>query len=314
MNDLCIYVFSFNRGQFLLNCLHSIETCAPGIRVCIIDDNSTDSYTKSVLADIKKQYFVEKNSNEEDVELKTGGLSGAMKFAMQMAKRDDVKLAIFIQDDMQFVRHLKDSDIKGYFEYFESVPNAIQISTTFIRELSRDSFSEDYDTSKNDHAYIRFQNREHGKSSFSDTGVFSVSKFFDLFQNFEIGEGANSEKARNLGLVCGRAIYPNMCWLPYPRSFRGKKRSLKHMVFEKFGRSGFYPIDIMTNKQEVYFLERDRSVLPIMERFLSAPKSPRKDIWSTGGGEYNFVCYGGKLSKIFNTARSIKKFLYGLKR
>ncbi len=309
MNDVCIYVFSYNRGKFLLNCLRSIEACAPGIRVCILDDNSTDNYTKSVLGNLAQHYAVVENTNETHAEIKTGGLSGAMNIAMMMAKKECVKLAVFIQDDMQFVRRLDDGEIKSYYSYFDSVPNSMQISTAFIRELSGDTFHEDYDTSKNAHAYIRLEARERGKSSFSASGVFSVDRFHDLFHNFDVGEGANSAKARSLGLVCGRAIYPNMCWLPYPLSYRGKKKTFKHNVFEKLGRSGFYPIDLMTPEQEAAFLARDRNIPPIMERFLFAPNAPRHDIWSTGGGEYNFVCYGGLSSKLFIGARVAKSWL-----
>lgn len=307
--DFIIFVFSYNRGEFLENCIKSIELCASGVPVIIIDDRSTDADTLSVLRRLEMQYKVVLNDNAKDVEHKTGGLSGAMNKAMKIALKQGAEFALFIQDDMQFVRRLSQRDLREYSEYFSSTPNSIQLSTAFIRELSADTFEEDYEISEKAHAYLRKPNCERGKSSFSDTGVFHVRRFHELYHSFEVGEGGNSEKARGLGLVCGRSINPNICWLPYPNSYRGKQRSFQHRFFEYFGRSGFHPIEIMTEDEETRFLGRHPSIAPVMERFLSSPNSPRRDIWSTGGGEYNFVCYGGVFSRIFVGMRSFKKFL-----
>lgn len=310
-DQTAIVVFSFNRGAFLSNAISSIEACAPDLPVIIIDDNSTDPQTRGILSDLAQTYRVINNAQSAISEHKTGGLYGAMNAAMQIAAHDGYETVIFIQDDMQFVRRVTKHDHDMYRAYFSEVPNSIQLATTFVRQLSADSFLDDRDISRRAYAYIRRPERERGKSSFSATGVFSVSRFFAMFDSFESGEGPNSRKARDLGLVCGRAIFPNMCWLPYPTSFRGKKRSLKHRIFEYFGHSGYHPIELMSAEAEAAFLARDPHIVPIMEHFLHAPDAPRQDIWSTGGGEYNFAAYGSLPAKLFKTARTIK---HGLKR
>jgi len=303
--SLCIFVFSFNRGIFLENCISSIEQCAPGVKTVIIDDNSTDPDAIEKLGSLSEKYQVIRSFTEQ-AEMKTGGLYGNMNHAIKLACEWGYSYSIFIQDDMQLVRQIKKNDIVRIDDYFERVPNSIQVSTTFIRTLSATDFLDEHFINQKAHAYIRHTNKEKGKSNFSASGVFHVERFHNIFGSFEVGEGINSEKARKLGLICGRAIYPFMCWLPYPESYRGKRKDMKHKFFEYFGHSGYYPIECMADESVTEFLNRDPHILPIMEHYLSAPTAPRADVWSTGGGEYNFVCYGGILALFFKEIRSIK--------
>lgn len=304
--DLNFYVFSFNRGRFLNNCINSIRNCAPGSPIIIIDDNSDDPDTKHFISLHRKTCEVLFNNRESEFEKKTGGLAGCMNLAMRHAKEIGAPYVVFIQDDMQMVRSLKEDDMGLIKDYFSHVPGSIQISTSFIRRLSMDTFSMDHVVNIEAGAYIRKGVAERGKSNFSDTGVFDVNRFHETFKVFCVGEDKNSEKARSLGLTCGRSIYPFMCWLPYPVSHRGKKRGWRHRFFEKFGRSGFYPIRVMSGQERNSFVVRDAFDYPVMEEYLCSPSSPRSDIWSTGGGEYNFLAFNGVAAKIFRVMRIFK--------
>ena len=312
MTKTAIYVFSFNRPKFLKNCIHSIENLADSLPMVIIDDCSDDPDISRLLTDISGRYSVIANSRINQREYKTGGLAGCMNIAMEHARENNFRFAIFIQDDMQFVRRLEKSDITRIEDFFSHVPNSMQVSTNFIRELSASNFLSKNYINRDAHAYIRHPVKERGKSSFSDTGVFHVQRFHEFFESFGVGEGNNSEKARRLGLTCGRAFHPFMCWLPYPESYRGKRKGFKHLFFEYFGRSGYYPIEFMSDGCVAEFLNRDPDMLPVMERYLSAPTVPRADVWSTGGGEYNFVCYNGVAAKVFRAIRAIKRRIQGV--
>ncbi|HIP01438.1 MAG TPA: glycosyltransferase [Marinobacter salarius] len=311
-DSLIVFVFSFNRGRFLLNCIKSIDSFLDGFEVVIVDDESTDKDTQNVLAAVSKRHRVLKNDGVGEYEEKTGGLAGSMNMAMAYAAERGYEYALFIQDDMQLVRPVLNEDFSNISSYFDKIINTIQLSSTFVRKLSSGDFLNKYDIRDSASAYIRIEGSERGKSNFSATGVFSVSRFHRLFGRFEVGEAKNSAKAISLGLTCGRSIYPFMCWLPYPSSFRGKKKNLKHRFFEHFGRSGFYPIKQMSDTEVETFLRRNPSYIPVMEEFLYSPSSPRHDVWSTGGGEYNFLGYGGALSKLFLAAKSTKKLMRDL--
>lgn len=307
MKKLAIYVFSYNRARFLQHCLRTVEECCPGFTICIVDDDSTDLETVTLLKRLSVSYEVISNGDKNQAEHKTGGLAGCMNTAMLHARENEVRSALFIQDDMQMVRKLLPEDFQRITDYFQRVPNTIQVSSTFVRLLSAEQFLGKHSVKLDAHAYIRQKWEERGKSSFSATGVFDVERFHRLYSSFEVGEGNNSDKARRLGLVCGRSIYPFMCWLPYPESYRGKRKDMKHKFFEYFGRSGFYPIELMSDESVAELFNRDPHTLPIMERYLSAPTSPRADIWSTGGGEYNFAAYGSFAAKIYKFLRYGKR-------
>jgi glycosyltransferase involved in cell wall biosynthesis len=304
-----VYIFSFNRGNYLQNCIRSLEDCAPDLPVTIIDDNSDDKNTLKVLQELSERYTIIRNDPIDMKEEKTGGLYGNMNLAMQEAKNNEYEYVLFIQDDMQMVRDFCEVDVQYIKSYFYSKKNSIQLVTTFIRTLSKDGFLKKYYLDHSKSAYIRKKEFEKGKSNFSAIGVFSVQRFFDLFEKFEIGEVVNSNKARNLGLVYGFYIYPFMNWLPYPISFRGKKRKLLHYLLEKIGNSGFYPIEKMTKEQQQAFFQRYPNEIPVMEKYLQSPTSPRSDVWSTGGGEYNIIARGGFPAKLLKIAKEIKGFI-----
>ena len=306
----CTFVFSFNRGVFLENCLNSIESCLAGAKTVIIDDNSTDPETLETLSELSKRFEVI-HPQAAETEIKTGGLYANMNYAMDIANSIGSPYALFIQDDMQLVRKIDASDFRRISSYFQEIPNSFQISTSFIRQLSVKDFFKDHFLDLKSGSYIRRRDRERGKSNFSAAGVFDVERFHNIYGSFEIGEGKNSERAQQLGLVCGRSITPFMCWLPYPNSYRGRARNMKHRFFEYFGRSGYYPIELMSDLSTAEFLNRDPMILPVMEHYLLSPSAPRNDIWSTGGGEYNFDCYDGFAARVFRALKRSRRLIRG---
>lgn len=309
--DMIVFVFSFNRGPFLANCVNSLRTAAIASPVVIFDDNSDDSDTLEVLQQLGADYEIVKADNSLAHEFRTGGLSGMMMQALLIAQQRGYRYALFIQDDMQFVRRLTPGDYDRVAHYFAAVGNSFQLSTNFIRSLSCDDVETNCVFDADAGAYIRKPEQERGKSSFSDTGILHVERYFALFHPFEVGEPSNSRKARERGLVLGKSPYPFMCWLPYPTSYRGKKKSFAHAMFETLGRSGFYPIRFMSDPEAKAFLQRPPHDLPVMERFLVAPDNPRADRWSTGGGEYNLLAYGGLAARAFRLVRDTKRWLSG---
>lgn len=299
------YVFSFNRGEFLENCLKSFRTCAPDIKVTVIDDNSTDPHTIDVLSRLQDEIQVIQPQNAQ-TETKTGGLYGNMNAALEIAHEANLKYVLFIQDDMQLVRSLRSIDFEMIENFFEFNRNVVQYQTCFRRRdtserLGRLAF---LDASKT--AFFLPDDVEGGKDNFSATGIFHVSRMKERLDKFVIGEGANSERCRDLGIKKGLSSYPFMNWLPYPRSFRGKKRSATHSAVEYFGGAGFHPITIMQDSKIDSFLDKKASAVPVAEEWLSAPTAPRQDYWSTGGGEYNLVARGGFLALAVKTRKNYR--------
>lgn len=307
---IAAYVFSFNRGEFLENCLKSFRTCAPGIKVTVLDDNSTDPHTIEVLSRLQDEVQVIQPQNGQ-TETKTGGLYGNMNAALEIVHEANLKYALFIQDDMQLVRSLRSVDFEMIASFFEFNTNAIQYQTCFRRRntsarLEKLAF---LDASKT--AFFLPDGAEEGKDNFSATGIFHVSRVKERLDKFVIGEGANSERCRDLGIKLGIASYPFMNWLPYPPSFRSKKRNTVHRALEHLGGAGFHPIEPMPSMTRESLLNKDPELIPIAEDWLSAPSAPRHDYWSTGGGEYNLLARGGVPATAFRTLRWAKRRIVG---
>jgi hypothetical protein len=274
-----------------------------------MDDDSDDAHTIAILRSLSSQAEVHGNSSSAKPDFKTGGLSGLMVQALQMARDRGAKYALFIQDDMQLVRAISDDDMLMVERFFDQTPNSFILSTNFIRRLSLSDMSNNTALDAAGLSYNRLPHLEGGKSSFSDTGIYHVDRYFSLFHPLLDSEAENSGKARALGLVLGNYAYPFMCWLPYPISYRARKKGLKHVIFETLGRSGYYPIETMSPDMVNGLLTRPPSQFPVMEEYLHSPQNPRHDRWSTGGGEYNFLAYGGLASKLFRLAKKGKQAL-----
>lgn len=307
------YVFSFNRGEFLENCIKSIQTCAPGTRVTILDDNSTDSYTLAVLSALQNGVRIILPQNDQ-TETKTGGLYGNMNVALEIAEESKCEYALFIQDDMQLVRPLQPVDLEMIQSFFELNTKAIQYQTCFRRRDTCDRLKQIAFLDASKTAFLLPDYAEEGKDNFSATGVFHIRRVKECLGSFAVGEGANSKLCREIGIKKGLASYPFMNWLPYPSSFRGKKRSFSHSVIERLGGAGFHPIEIMSNEEADILLGKDPNLIPVAEDWLSAPTAPRQYSWSTGGGEYNLVARGGIPAFAFKKFKNFSRLMSRLKR
>lgn len=308
--SLNIFVFSFNRGIFLENCLTSIERCAGELQTIIIDDGSTDPETIKALSKLSEKYEVI-YPKEGQGERKTGGLYGNMNHAMALSRQRGFKRVLFLQDDMQLVRKLKQQDFDLIDRFFLVNKNCIQLQTCFRRSETKENLEAAcyVDTSKT--ALLVYDEMESGKDNFSATGIFDVGRSRDLIGSFVVGEGANSTLCRAKGIKKAYSLYPFMNWLPYPPSYRGKVRSFAHRIVERLGGSGFHPIEYMTETDVGSFINRNPLSIPVAESWLTSKTSPRDDRWSTAGGEYNLVARGGFWGNAFTFLLQFKRSVRG---
>jgi len=308
---LPIFLFSFNRGRFLKNCLQSIELAAPNSPVTIIDDDSDDPETLRILESAACQHDVIQPHDRRLSESKTGGLYNNLNLAINLMRDRKNVRALFLQDDMQFVRRLTQKDIRIIDAYFAANPTAIQMQTCFIRREDEARFRERGRVDASATSLIIPPDLQRGKDTFSAVGVFDASRVAERLGSFEAGEGRNNITARRAGIVMGRAIFPFINWLPYPISHRDRSRGIAHGVMEWVGGAGYHPIAMMTADEEVDFLSRSPDVLPIAERFLRAPTAPRHDRWSTAGGEYHLLARGGWRAAAFRSLLATKRAIFG---
>ncbi|WP_226668108.1 glycosyltransferase family 2 protein [Microbulbifer aggregans] len=257
-----VFVFSYNRGPFLENCIQSIETCAPHCRLTVIDDGSDDPETRRVLADVATRHQVIDKTAETGHKL--GGLYANMQAAYEMAGDDE--LICFLQDDTQMVRHLSEADIQALRESFEQQPDLGFISPAFVRGFSlRKPANRDFRFDQERGFWFWYPGKRSTGTWFSALLIANTARLRQVGWDFEVGESVNNRKAAELFCRMARMRAPFSMWLPNGRAYRGKQKSLALRFGEWSRRCGLYPLEIMT-AAEVDALQAGQSPkLPVAE-------------------------------------------------
>lgn len=312
MKNRC-YVFSYNRGYFLENCLASLERFTTDFfDLVIIDDGSTDQKTVDVLKKYSQQCKIFFPKKAEGY-LKTGGLYKNMNFALQDAQTNKVDFALFIQDDMQVVRKICKKDMERVQIFFNQNLDSAQLYTCFLKKCNKKWDDENtlLDISKN--AYFRPIDGPR-RSSFSAIGLINVQRFMKIFGKLKQSEHHNDIMGREKKLKMGLYVYPFMMWLPFPISYRGGKRSFYHRIKEVIAKSGFYPYEEMSMLSQDRLFHRSLEHRPYAEDFLSCPPVQYMKQWSFTGVNYAFVEMGGWRSVLGIRLTWIEKRISKIKR
>jgi len=300
-NNIHIYVFSFNRGRYLENCLKSIQICIPESSITIIDDQSSDGLTLDVLARLSQTCEVvtlEKDKFDD----KTGGLYTNMNYAMYDVIKRKVKYVLFIQDDMQLVRPVTNSDLQRVDSFFECNSSSVQYYPCFFKSsnmLNPDHWQLD----ESGTAYLQDINLPY--SGFSAVGIFHVGRFINSFGELNNIERDIDKKARMKGIQKGYAAYPFMMYLPFPISYRNRKRSFLHKFSERLAGAGFYPIQLLEGTQSKRLFDRNPMDFPFAEEFLIVEGLNSKTKWTFVGGVSALHNQGGYRSIIGRFLRLI---------
>lgn len=272
-------VFSFNRAEFLTNCLLSLEQCAPHIPVTVFDDNSTDPATLAVLADIRRRasenallQLVQPSVQSVDLaggQSKHGGLYNNMQLALDSLSDDT--LMCTLQDDMQLVRPLMVADITGIQAYFDVAPDRTFLHQAFIKASELRRSQVEYDAV--DDTYILRRDKRSAGCFYSDICIAHVGRLRAARWKFMPRESLNEKQAREKFATMAYLANPFVAWLPAAPAWRGKQRTLALRLGEKRQRCGFYPFVSMTDEESLVFCARDRTVLPVAERYLRLDSS-----------------------------------------
>lgn len=261
---LHFWVFSYNRGVFLRNCIDSINACAPNATVSVYDDNSTDQETREILDIIAQTHQVVKPNADGD-ESKHGGLYANMQAAFTSSQTSDY--IVFLQDDTQLVRLIQPEDFQAIDDYFTD-PKAGFLQPAFIRGINkkRDASRTRYDASKSVFYVDRF-NRSAG-AFYSDIVITKPERLRSVNWRFLTGESANETQAREHFNQMGYMANPIAAWLPNVPAFRGKSQTWALRRAHQISKSGYYPFKIMDQAQVSSLRTRVASTIPYAENFL----------------------------------------------
>ena len=259
-------IFSFNRGEFLQNCIDSIRLCAPGCAVTVWDDNSTDEFTREVLATLARGdnpvNVRQPDLDDSGDRSKHGGLYNNLQSACQSVKDSD--LICCIQDDMQLVRPVSADEIAGWNRLLQDGIHRGFIQPAFLKAVSAGIEFVDL---KNAY-HVNRQHRSAG-AWYSDVFMTSARLLRETGWRFKHRESHNEQQAR---LHFDQMVYlknPFVAWLPGAPAWRGKRRTWAMRYAEKTRRCGFYPLQILSADDTRHFCARSPELLPLAESYLS---------------------------------------------
>jgi glycosyltransferase involved in cell wall biosynthesis len=275
---LIFFVFSYNRGPHLKNCVESIERCAPGSEIVVYDDRSDDPETKRILDEIARRHEVRSGTDRT-----SGDQHGALYANMQRAIESvaDDRILFFIQDDTQLVRPLTGDDTDFIREYFRKHIRAGFLSPVFQKRITRPSTLDRlrYNPDRGVYNYEYRSRKKVAGVYYSDVSITMSGRLRESNWKFIAGEYANERQARENFLEMGYLYAPFVMWLPNPPAYRNKKKSLAFRIAEKINKAGFYPYKTMPETDIARLKSRPPSQVPIAEDFLEVGVPGLKTPW-----------------------------------
>ena len=270
-----LFVFSYNRGRYLRNCIESIRRHAAHLPVTVIDDGSSDPEVAGVLQEYADHLRVVRSTDAIRGHY-LGGLYPNMNHAIDVASSD---IALFIQEDMQLVRDFTKGDVEHARCFFERYPNSLELHNCFFKRThgprDRCGMEIDWDVP----VYFRSADAK-GSKYFSAVGLFNVYRIRETgfrFSNFESGNDARiAEFADRMGI----APYPSMMWLPFAQTSKFRGKGILQRYAEWKTGAGFFPYSAMTDGEVARLFSRDIQYVPIAEEWLSPIDMRYREIWN----------------------------------
>ncbi len=261
-----ICLFSYNRGQYLDNCIQSIERCAPQAQLIIFDDHSNDAHTLDVLEKHRAKYTVIQPDQSKVTAGKFGGLYNNMQDAIDYFSGDE--LVLFIQDDMQMVREIDADDVADIDAFFANNPKAAFLHPAFLRGSNRARDVQTTQWHEESGCYYRHNAKQSAGVGFSAIFFTRVKRLHDAHWHFEPKEKINDGHAQAQFGKMGFMAHPVCAWLPNVPVYRGKTKTLALKIAEKARQCGYYPFSIMSPAQSAAFKQRGLDHLPVAEDYL----------------------------------------------
>ncbi|GGC83324.1 glycosyltransferase family A protein [Marinobacter halophilus] len=275
---MIFFVFSYNRGPHLRNCIESIETCAPGHKIFVYDDASNDPETQQVLKYIAQRHEVRTRDDK-----KSGDQHGALYTNMQRAIEsvEEKTLICFLQDDTQLVRKIDDQDLDFLESHFEKFPNAGFLAPVFQKQITRQRTLDRFVYCEDRGVYVceHRSKKQVAGVYYSDISITRSDRLRSVNWKFVPGEFENEQQAKQNFLEMGYLFVPFAMWLPNPPAYRNKKKSFSFQLAEFVNKAGFYPFRIMENKNVEKLRSRPKNQVPIAEDYLTVAVDGLRSPW-----------------------------------
>jgi hypothetical protein len=273
---LDVYIFSFNRGILLHHALLSALKVLPFDNITIVDDGSTDPMTVDLLSSAAALGVRVFNAAKE--RRIQGGSRGGLRANMQLVINEIARggqLALFMQDDMQFVRHISADDIAWLNSKISEDGDGAFVAPYF---LIWDSETAARKVELADGHY----HFTHSMRGMTDVVVANIDRLRNARFSYAEDEKNSSQRAISVFGPMAVSPYPFVAFLPCPRSYRFGYRPLSHKLWEYFT-TGFFPFTFMTRDDVSALFGRSMKELPLARNWLRMENAAPAGRWKYMG-------------------------------
>jgi len=208
-------VLSYNRADYLLNCVKSTQEIFKYGDTIIVDDNSTDVSTITALKKLEESIPVLRPSKDLSYgKTKHGHMYYNMDAALKYAIENNYTYIQFIQDDCQFVWHDELFEEK-VTNIYNNEPNTSMVENLFFNINGKENIPNET------RVFKKTLTGNRNKRGYLDIGIWKVSILKSTRFSFGNGnEKSNSLWWRKEGFVSHRLLTPSQCHVPEPPTFR----------------------------------------------------------------------------------------------
>jgi hypothetical protein len=260
------FVFSYNRGEFLNNCVDSIRRHAPDSQITVVDDHSTDPATRACLAALPDNVrLLQPDTRNQG---RHGGLYVNMQAALEQAGSRDIVL--FLQEDMQLVRTLTIDDEVYVRDFFRHYPEAAFLNPVFLKGMRSRRDRRITRLAEGFPAYFREYpgKRHHVGLSYADVVMAHAGRLKQANWRFEVGEICNADRAARQFGKMGFMAHPLVMFLPQVPVYRGKQKSWAVGLAERWSGTAPKAFHPMTTAEAEQLKRRELTLLPVAEQYL----------------------------------------------
>lgn len=264
--DLSLSIFSYNRGDYLKNCIDSVRHCTKNAELSIFDDGSVDQNSIEYLQTLGDRvvHCGDKSAGRH------GGLYGNMQRALDRADR---KYILFLQDDTQLVRMVDQQDMDCIESFFDQNPKAAFINPVFLKGHRRRSIE------KQVRLVPEFEGYFHDISEtmkprpvsmyYCDVVIAHVERLREIGWHFCESETANAELARTHFSKMLQMANPFVMHVPEVPVFRDKTTTFGSRLAIRLVGSDVKAFNYMSEPSVTAMRKRDLSEAPFAEDFLT---------------------------------------------
>ncbi len=262
--SLEIAIFSYNRGEYLRNCVTSVLRNMPNVPFQIFDDGSDDPLTVAYLQSLGEQVRPMKSASDD----RHGGYYNNMQFALQTCQSDYL---LMLQDDLQIVRPFGLPDLVKMHGLFEHNPDVAFISPLFMKGSKRAYFQQRYRADDTLRCY-RWQADPTETSKvpqkYADIALLHVGRLRERGWQFSSSEEGNGISANALWGDMIQAAEPWVFYVPEEPAYRGRVLTFGAKLAAKMSGNQVKAFHDMRPQAALAFEQRPLSVYPFAEDFV----------------------------------------------